>query len=251
MQHKIICPKSEYDIFLKKTNSDQIEYYKEKILLGKRPIVLAAIPREKFFYCGDRFIIDGHHKAIAYSQLGMSPAWLLLYLKDDDKDVLDLKMNSTGPWASFCSLIKLRKENYVDGQYRLSEKELKFMPSDTYRATVEEAFKVYLNFCDSTESRKKKERKEKEEEEEELARIRGRGRGNPSRGNSRGYNRGRGENRGRGDANRSRGGSYRGHSNRGNYDSNRGDSNRGRGNSSASRPPPPAPSNYNTDFPPL
>jgi len=73
---------------LKSLDISRIEYFKEKILNGVRPVIFVL----GLYEAGDKYILDGHHKAYAYNALGVDPNILfirkeadLVRLSDDKK----------------------------------------------------------------------------------------------------------------------------------------------------------------------
>ncbi len=63
---------------LRSLNNARREYFKEKTIKGVRPVIFALGSNEY----GDKFILDGHHKAYVYRSLGIKPN--ILFIKKND-----------------------------------------------------------------------------------------------------------------------------------------------------------------------
>lgn len=64
---------------LRSLDITRIEYFKEKIKNGVKPVIFVLGLYEE----GDKYILDGHHKAYAYRSLKVEPNILFIKKKDD------------------------------------------------------------------------------------------------------------------------------------------------------------------------
>ncbi|MBD2769941.1 hypothetical protein IC235_18790 [Hymenobacter sp. BT664] len=53
---------------------ERINYFEERIAKGRRPVIFVI----GFYEGGDKYIIDGHHKAMAYWRAGITPRVLFI-----------------------------------------------------------------------------------------------------------------------------------------------------------------------------
>jgi hypothetical protein len=60
----LICLQKKEDL-----QEERINYFEERIAKGKRPVIFVF----GFYEAGDKYIIDGHHKAIAYFRAQITP----------------------------------------------------------------------------------------------------------------------------------------------------------------------------------
>lgn len=72
----------------------QVDFFKNEIINGKKPFAIVAEKVTRLDYERERspkFVLDGHHKILAYRQLKMIPALLTITSVSDSKDSFDLE----------------------------------------------------------------------------------------------------------------------------------------------------------------
>ena len=68
---------------LKSNDVTRIEYFKEKIKTGKRPVIFVL----GLYEAGDKYILDGHHKAYAYRSLNVEANILFIRKTNNISDL--------------------------------------------------------------------------------------------------------------------------------------------------------------------
>ena len=70
---------------MKSLDVSRINYFKEKIWDGMRPVIFVL----GLFEAGDKYILDGHHKAYAYLASGVDPNILFIRKEGELKGLVD------------------------------------------------------------------------------------------------------------------------------------------------------------------
>ncbi|PRP77244.1 hypothetical protein PROFUN_13627 [Planoprotostelium fungivorum] len=116
--HSNDCPWSTQSV--RKLDESRIEYYKKEIEKGRRPIVLGALPKQMpvdtdFPMPSDIFILDGHHKYLAYHEKNIQPAWLMVkrLRQNSDEDFITVDDRNS----------RLTRENLRGGELQATSEE--------------------------------------------------------------------------------------------------------------------------------